>query len=391
MTTYYISYGEPQPRFNWRTLLLILLGLLALAILAGIAYGIFLLVTGEDDSGIASPADASDAVPLAEAMPALFHNKTNTIFLVDNSKTISDSLPVVKQALLNVALPYVAEDDDATRPPDDSLASLALFTDVPDPFPELAPLESLENSRRWLNAVDTLKTIDRPAYIYDAVDAAHSALLSHGDDERDNVIVLLTDGSDGGFIIVDPAKAEICGAGIDSQPGEVCSPVFETITIDPAELVPCPPDMAVRPGEVCDPVRVATTGETVTAYHPVHPDEVKPCPANLGGPSNFCVDIITGYQPFNPDVVQPCPAELEEPGKACIDSTSELTQDELLAVLLRSDVHNLKVHTIGLGDPSGHTVLQLLAEATEGEYVHADASGAGASALNFLGVSAGSR
>ena len=26
MTTYYISYGEPQPRFNWRTLLLILQG-----------------------------------------------------------------------------------------------------------------------------------------------------------------------------------------------------------------------------------------------------------------------------------------------------------------------------------------------------------------------------
>ncbi len=391
MTTYYISYGEPQPRFNWRTLLLILLGLLALAILAGIAYGIFLLVTGEDDSGIASPANASGAVPLAEAVPSLFHNNTNTIFLVDNSKTISDSLPVVKQALLNVALPYVTDDDDTARPPDDSLASLALFTDVPDPFPDLAPLESLENSRKWLNAVDTLKTIDRPAYIYDAVDAAHSALLSHGDGERDNVIVLLTDGSDGGFIIVDPAKAEICGAGIDSAPGEVCSPVFETITIDPAGLVPCPPDMAVRPGEVCDPVRVATTGEAVTAYHPVHPDEVKPCPANLGGPSNFCVDIITGYQPFNPDAVQPCPAELEEPGKACIDSTSELTQDELLAVLLSSTVHNLTVHTIGLGDPADHTVLQLLSEATDGEYVHADASEASASAMNFLGVAAGSR
>ena len=387
MTTYYISYGEPQPRFNWRTLLLILLGLLALAILAGIAYGIFALVTGEDDSGIASPAGAAEGAPLAEVVPDLFGDDTNTIFLVDNSKTISGSLPVVKQALLNVALPYV----DGGRPPKDSLASLALFTDVPDPFPELASLESLENSRRWLNAVDTLKTIDQPAYIYDAVGAAHNALLTHGDQERDNVIVLLTDGSDGGFIIVDPAKAELCGAGIDSAPGEVCSPVFETITIDLAGLVPCPPDMAVRPMEVCDPVRVATTGETVTAYHPVHPDEVKPCPAELGGGENACVDIITGYQPFNPGAVQPCPTELEEPGKACVDTTSELTQDELLAVLLSSDVHNLKVHTIGLGDPSGHTILQLLAEATGGEYVYADASGAGASAMNFLGVSAGSR
>ena len=389
MTTYYISYGEPQPRFNWRTLLLILLGLLALAILAGIAYGIFLLVTGEDDSGIVAPAGASDAVPLAEAVPALFGDNTNTIFLVDNSKTISGSLPVVQQALLAVALPYA--DPDAGRPAKNSLASLALFTDVPDPFPELASLESLETSTKWLHEVNELKTIDRPAYIYDAVFAAHDALEFHGDEERDNVIVLLTDGSDGGFIVVDPARAEICGAGIDSAPGEVCSPVFETITIDPAGLVPCPPDMAVRPGEVCDPVRVATTGEAVTAYHPVHPNEVKPCPPELGGGGNACVDIITGYQPFHPDEVQPCPEALGEPGKACVDSRSDLTQDELLVILLNSDVHELKVHTIGLGDPADHHALKLLAEAMEGEYVYADASGASPSAMNFLGVSAGSR
>ena len=390
MTTYYISYGEPQPRFNWRTLLLILLGLLALAILAGIAYGIFLLVTGEDDSGIASPADASDAVPLAEAVPTLFDDNTNTIFLVDNSKTISGSLPVVKEALLAVVLPYVDE-SNAGPPPKDSMASLAPFTDVPDPFPELVSLESPEAKTTWLDEVDMLKTKDRPAYIYDAVKAAHDSLDFHDDDERDNVIVLLTDGGDGGFGIIDPARSEICGEGIDSAPGEICSPVFETITIDPAGLVPCPADMAVRPGEVCDPVRVATVGETVTAYHPVHPNEVKPCPAELGGASNFCVDIITGYQPFNRDAVQPCPEELDEPGKACVEFHSELTQEGLLAILLNSDVHNLKVHTIGLGDPTNHTVLQLLAEATGGEYVYADASEASASAMKFLDVSAGPR
>ena len=389
MTTYYISYGEPQPRFNWRTLLLILLGLLALAILAGIAYGIFLLVTGEDDAGIASPADASDAVPLAEAVPALFEDDTNTIFLVDNSKTISGSLPVVQQALVAVALPHV--DSSAGRKAEDSFASLALFTDVPEPFPELASLDSPEASTKWLHAVDTLKTEDRPAYIYDAVGAAHDALVFHGDDQRDNVIVLLTDGDDGGFLIVDPAKAEVCGAGIDNAPGEVCSPVFEKIAIDPAGLVACPADMAVVPGEVCHPVKVATVGETVTAYHTVNPNEVKPCTAELGGSSNYCVDIISGYQPFDPEAVEPCPEALGEPGKACVDSRSELTQDELLAILLTSDVHDLKVHTIGLGDPTNHTVLQLLAEATGGEYVYADASGASASAMNFLGVSAGPR
>ena len=387
MTTYYISYGEPQPRFNWRTLLLILLGLLALAILAGIAYGIFLLVTGEDDSGIASPADASDSVPLAEAVFSLFDDNTNTIFLVDNSKTISDSLPVVKEALLAVVLPYA--DPDAGRPAENSLASLALFTDVPDPFPELAPLESLEASTKWLRAVDTLKTLDRPAYIYDAVGAAHDSLIFHGDEERDNVIVLLTDGGDGGFVVVDPAKAELCGAGIDNAPGEVCSPVFEKIAIEPAGLVACPADMAVVPGEVCHPVRVATVGETVTAYHTVNPNEVKPCPAELGGSTNFCVDIISGYQPFDPDAVEPCPEALGEPGKACVDSRSDLTQDELLAILLSSDVNDLKVHTIGLGDPADHHALKLLAEATDGEYIHADVSSA--SAMTHPGIFGGSR
>ena len=387
MATYYISYGEPTPRFNWRTFLLILLGLLALVILAGIAYGIFLLATGEEDSGIAAPARASDAVPLVEAVPSLFADDSNTIFLVDNSQTIRGSLPVVKQALLAVALPYV--DPDAGRPAKDSLASLALFTDVPDPFPELAQLDSRETSTKWLHQVDNLQTIDRPAYIYDAVGAAHEALVFHGDDTRDNVIVLLTDGGDGGFDIVDPAQAKPCGAGIDSGPGEVCSPVFETITIDPARLVPCPADMAVRPGEVCDPVQVATDGKTVTAYHPVHPDQVVSCPAELVGDGNVCVDIIAGNKPFHPDRVQPCPAGLEEPGKACVEARSQLTQDELLAILVNSDVHNLKVHTIGLGEEAGHDVLKLLAEATGGEYIYADASGA--AAMNRRGVLAGSR
>lgn len=389
MTTYYISYGDPESRFNWRIILFILLGLLALAILAGIAYGIFALVTGEDDSGIATPVDASDAVPLTGAVSSLFDDDTNTIFLVDNSKTISDNLPVVKEALLAVALPYA--DPNADQPAKNSMASLAIFTDVPEPFPKLASLEDTETQTEWLHEVDTLTTKDRPAYIYDAVGAAHDALASRRDTDRDNVIVLLTDGADGGFGIIDPARSEICGVGIDSEPGEVCSPVFETITVDIAGLVPCPADMAVRPGEVCDPVRVATVGETVTAYHPVHPNEVEPCPAELGGASNYCVDIVTGYQPFNPDVVQPCPAELDEPGKACVEFQSQRTQDELLAILLTSDVHKLTVHTIGLGDPTQHNVLKLLAEATGGQYVYADASEAGASAMNFRGVSTGSR
>ena len=369
MVTYHISYGPPERGFSWRPLLLILLILLALAILAGIAYAIYTLVSNDDGVSTATAATDAETVPLGEAIISLYDDDTNTVFLVDTSNTIKSSLPAVQEALLAVALPHV--DPSAGRPAENSLASLALFTDVPDPFPELKPLDSLENARQWLNNVDNLTTIDRPAYIYDAVGAAHSALLAHGDTERDNVIVLLSDGGDGGFLVVDPAKAEICGAGIDSAPGEVCSPVFDTITIDPGGLVPCPPDMAVRPGEVCDPVRVATTGEAVTAYHPVHPDEVEPCPAELGGASNACVDIITGYQPFNPEAAEPCPEALNEPGKACVDSRSDVTQDELLAILLSSDVNNLRVHAIGLGNQVDHDVLKLLAGATEGEYIYA--------------------
>ena len=369
MVTYHISYGPPERRSSWRTLLLILLILLALVIVAGIAYAIYTMATSEDGLGTATAATDSATVPLGEAIISLYDDDTNTVFLVDTSNTINRSLPIVKRALLDVALPYA--DPDAGRPAKNSLVSLALFTDVPDPFPELASLESLDASTKWLRAVDTLTTTDRPAYIYDAVDAAHSALLAHGDQTRDNVIVVLTDGSDGGFIIVDPARAEICGAGIDSAPGEVCSPVFNTITIDPTGLAPCPPDIAVRPGEVCHPVRVATVGETVTAYHPVNPNEVKPCPAELGGASNFCVDIISGYQPFNPGAVQPCPEGLNESGKACVDSRSDRTEDELLAILVSSDVNNLRVHVIGLGNPANHGALKVLAGATEGEYIYA--------------------
>ena len=369
MVTYHISYGEPPRRSPWRTLLLILLILLALAIAATLAYGIYAMAAGDDRPDRAAAATVAAAVPLDEAIVSLYDDDTNTVFLVDTSNTIRSSLPAVKQALLAVALPYA--DPNAGRPAQNSLASLALFTDVPDPFPELASLESPEASQKWLHTVDNLRTRDQPAYIYDAVGAAHLMLLTHSAEERDNVIALLTDGGDGGFGVVDPARAEFCGPGVDSAPGEVCSPIYETVTIDPGGLVPCPQDMAVRPGEVCDPVRVATVGEAVTAYHPVHPDEVKPCPPELGGASNFCVDIITAYQPFHPDKVQPCPEGLAEPGKACVELQSKLTQDELLAILVSSDVPDLKVHTIGLGNQAEHDALKLFAEATGGEYIYA--------------------
>ena len=383
MVMYNISYGEPEPRSFWRSLLIILLILLALAIIAGAAYAVYTLVMNQDGPDRA----AAESTPIAEAVVSLYDDDTNTIFLVDNSKTISRSVPAVKEALLGVVLPYT--DPNAGRPAKNSLASLVLFTDVPEPFPELASLESLETSTKWLHAVDTLKTIDRPAFIYDAVGAAHNALLHHGDGERDNAIVLLTDGGDGGFGIVDPAKAEICGAGIDHAPGEVCNPVFETIPVDLDELVPCPPNMAIVPGEVCDPVSIASVGETVIAYHPVNPDEMKPCTPELGGATSACVDIITGYQPFHPEKVEPCPEALDEPGKACVEFKSNLTQDELLAILTRSDVHSLKVHTIGLGNEADHNVLKLLAAATGGKYIYADSSGV--AAMNRSDLFAGSR
>ena len=329
MVTYYISFGEPRSRFNWRTILLILLGLLALAILAGIAFGIFLLVSGEDEErGFVAPIIAAseaapsesetgsaDATPLAEAITSLYHDNTNTVFLVDVSKSISDggNLPVVQQSLLDVVLPHV----QGSGLVENSHAALMTFTNRTN---MLVPLTSLDDGTaqgEWLTAVGDIRTEDQPAYIHDAVHDAHSALAERDDSQRANVIVLLTDGSDGGFQPIDLARITPCPSGVEAAEGHVCNPLF-----DPA-------------------------------------DDANPI----------------GYAPFDPTRVQPCPAEFNvDPGLACVETFSETSQRDLITTLRSGEVPNLMVHTIGFGEEADQGLLKLLAAAGElqGRYIYAE-------------------
>lgn len=317
MVSYHISYGEPPRRFDGRKLLGILGILLALLVLAAIAYGIYWLVT--DDSvdlslpDFAAVADGDEAVSLNEIFAALYQSNTNTVFLVDSSRSIEDggNLPVVKQALLDVALPYV--DAESGEAAENSNVALMTFTDQTETPVEMASLEKPQALREWLAAVNGMGTQDRPAYIHDAVRDAHSLLADVDPGERDsriNVIVLLTDGFDGGFTIVDPASAAPC------------------------------PDSA---GDPCIRASDGAGGETFIQFEPA---DLKPCPEQFG------VAL----------------------GMGCIESSSEMEQAELLKLLKSDDVPNLIVHTVGFGEEADQTLLRLLAQAGthEGQYVYAD-------------------
>ena len=104
MVTYHISYGEPQRGFDYRKLLVVLGILLALIILAAIAYGIYWLVTNSDgidvpDFGAAE--EVPQGTPLNEVLASLYFDNTNTVFLVDVSRSIEDggNLPVVRKGV----------------------------------------------------------------------------------------------------------------------------------------------------------------------------------------------------------------------------------------------------------------------------------------------------
>ena len=112
MVTYHISYGEPQRGFDYKKLLIVLGILLALIILAAIAYGVYWLVTNSDGIDVPAPdftasEEGPQGTPLNEVLTTLHHENANTVFLVDVSRSIEDggNLQVVKQALLDVVLP----------------------------------------------------------------------------------------------------------------------------------------------------------------------------------------------------------------------------------------------------------------------------------------------
>ena len=323
MVSYHISYGEPQRRFDYKKLLIVLGILLALIVLAAIAYGVYWLVTDENGIDLAAPNfGASEAVaegtPLNEVLASLHFDNTNTVFLVDVSRSIEDggNLPVVKQALLDVALPYV-DSNSGRAAAENSRAALMTFTDDTSTLVEMAAFdESREAVTAWLSEVNDMGTHDKPAYIYDAVKDAYGLLEELDDPTRSNAIVLLTDGSDGGFNVIDPAGATIC-----------------------------PPELGVPAGRLCS----RTSGD---------------------------VGRGEAYVPFDPASLRECPEQLEvAPGRVCADSASVTAQDELLMLLGSPDkVSTLIVHTIGFGKEADQTLLKLLAKSGkyEGRYVYAD-------------------
>ena len=360
MVVYYISYGEPQRQPLWQPLLLILLITLALAMAAAIAYGIYELASG---------SGSGEIVSLEDALINLHQNNANNIILADAGLSIREEghLDAVKEALKAVALLYDKNEGGA---PVNSLATLVPFTEISEPLPQLASLETPEASKRWLSRVDNLKPSDNPVYIYDAVAVAHEALKKRGDSENDNVIVLLTDGSDGGLLEVDPIRLAPCPLGIPVEPGEVCSPVFEQIHVDLNKLVPCPADVAAVAGEVCHPAPGSADGTGIT-YDRISSTDLEVCPPELGGANVLCYDVVIGYQPVDPYEVDTCPPGFgEEPGNACVDVRSDIDRDELIVLLANSEVHKLEVYIIGLGPGADQISLMLLATAGNGEYIH---------------------
>jgi Mg-chelatase subunit ChlD len=258
----YISYEEPG-RSPWRIALGILAILIALAVIAALVIGILWWLDNNQSSEPATPsrgtADApADAVPLQQAVTSLYRSDTNTIFLVDVSQSIEDgeNLEVVKQSLLEVVLPYI--DPTIGAAAENSQAALVTFTDEPEIVIPLGSLYDVVRQRLWLENVGDLTTLDKGAFIYDAVQEAHGMLVDVGDGDRDNVIVLLTDGADGGW--------------------------------DPGNQVIVP----------------SSTG-----------------------------------------------------------------RDQLVGMLVTSSVHNLTLHTIGLEAGADHLSLQILAQATNGQYIYA--------------------
>ena len=320
MVTYHISYGPPRRGFDYRKLLVVLGILLALLVMAAIAYGIYWLVANSDGIDVpdfTASEDIPQGTPLNEVLASLYLDNTNTVFLVDVSRSIEagGNLPVVRKALLDVVLPYLPGAEGTAT--ENSRAALMTFTSETETLVEMGSFDvSGEVVAAWLTAVNEMDTQDKPAYIYDAMKDAHALLDELSDQSRLNVIVLLTDGSDGGFNVIDPASATVC-----------------------------PPELGVPAGQVCSRVSVGETGEEA-------------------------------YVPFDPASLQPCPEQLEGAhDKACSESSSETSQTELLGLLgSEGKVSNLMVHTIGFGQEANQTLLKLLTKAGkhEGRYVYAD-------------------
>lgn len=201
-------------------------------------------VAGDDTPNAAGPADsATDAVPFTAAIPAVYAPGTNTVYVVDLSGSIGEAghLDAIKLALSTLALP----DSGATV--ENSRAALMVFGGdaEAETVIELSMLSDETEQVHWLRRVDGLEsTTTGGSFIYDAVDSAYRKLGLTPDDGRANVIVVLSDGIDGGVgecrIASDDVRTEYCVG-------------------DSGDPVPCS-DMNLSGGmtEICEAIPSAT-------------------------------------------------------------------------------------------------------------------------------------
>ena len=356
-TTYYISYEQPR-RPPWRLLLLILLTIVALGLLAGIAYGIYALVSAD------APPER-EPEPLRDVLMSLHQTDDTAIAIMpDISRSVDKGADVnLQEELLSV----LTADPDSPGYSRNSIAvaSLAQVKKNPTAASEFHSLADPTAQAHWARSV-AVPPADRPSFIYDAIAEAYHAQGKAQVAEGNRAIVVLTDGIDGGYLVVDPTRLAPCPPNIPAvAPDEVCSPLTITIPIDLEALEACPPQLSVTHSDiVCMPVN-----DAADAYYPVDPADVTLCPG--GPPDAFCADIVVDYEPIDPGAVRPCPPALEDvpPGQACVDLRSELQLEDLV-VMLATGNPPVTVHTIGLGDPEHHENLQLIAEATGGDYYH---------------------
>ena len=193
MTGYYIGYGEsPGRRLPSLNLLIILFALLvAAAVIAAIW-----IALANRSSDRADASSTPEAVPFAQAIPTVYGANTSTIYLVDVSGSITEAgyLGDMKLGLWKLALPEVAPAANNSR------AALVTFGGAREPETVIEPanLDGETEQKEWLLKVDALDATAGGSYIYDVVDSVRRNFPKSPDDGRRNVIVLISDGIDGG-------------------------------------------------------------------------------------------------------------------------------------------------------------------------------------------------
>ena len=366
-TYYYVSYGKPPRPPLWRYVLLGLLMVVAVALAGGIGYGIYELAAGSGPASTATAPPDDIAPNLQDTLSRMSNDTTSGYILVENSLSAERIAP---EALLN----FVGTENGRRLSSSVQLVPFADESGRPLSI-EDAP-ESEATPEKWLKTIAALHPRDRPDYIYDTVAAAHRDLAKLGDSDKDNTIILVTDGLDGGYAVFDIEAIGPCPPEVQAEPGDVCGQMLQTVVADVDQLVPCPLELGAPPDFVCNPKSAAGVDDADIVYDSVNPEFLMPCPPELSGPNAVCYDIVAAYQQVRPEDLEPCPPELgAAPGKACAELRSETTETELLAMINDSRVPNLRVNVIGLGDREDHEFLRLLAAAGDGEYIYCSARG----------------